>query len=141
MLRATRRTALANVFKTPGFIDELISDRPAPYPNRDITAKTFILSQRDPDVLNKLSPMAVVEGNPPDTPETFADGSVLYSPLVHYSLGSYGVYHPCRPTDLPPVTQTEGECQSNITIIKAGVTKHMGALDGPFPSSTRTEAA
>lgn len=141
MLRVTRRKALANAFQTKGFLDEIISQRPAPFANRDIIAKTFVLSQRDPGVINELTPMETVEGMPPDSPETFADGSVLYNPPVHVSLGSYGVYHPRRPLDMPTITQTEGECQQKVTVMAPGVTKHMGSLDGPFPSSTRTEAA
>ena len=85
--------------------------------------------------------MTHVDGIPPLTPETFADGSVLYNPPVHFCIGAYGTYHPCRPKDIPIDTQTEGECQRKIIPVKPGVTKHLGTLDGPFPSSTRTEAA
>ena len=87
-LIAKKKKALAKAFQTDDWKADIASSRPDPHPDRDLSVKSFVLSQRDSDTLPNLTPMTHVNGIPPPTPETCADGSVLYNPPIHFCRGA-----------------------------------------------------
>ena len=80
--------------------------------------------------------MAALQQNP----TLFSDGSVTHNTPAHLWLGAHAAHHPTRPTDVRDLTATESDCHAKYLLEGPGVTNHMGALEKPFPSSTRMDA-